>query len=683
MPKLCLGCMKQKHDSPVCEHCGYDENLQNLPHQLPVGTILQNQYLIGRVLGQGGFGITYLGWDQNLSTPVAIKEYYPSGVLQRHTQWGNETFLATGESPDVLEKHKTRFLQEARSLAMFSDIPEIVKVKAFFSANRTAYIVMEYVEGITLKEHLKRLGRPMQEEEALEIMEPLIRGLMHVHKHNLIHRDISPDNIMLPVSGGVKLIDFGTVRYVDGEGVSKSTEAVLKPGFAPMEQYNSCGNLGTWSDVYALCATFHYLLTGKIPSDVHDRLEDGEELKLLRSRTNISSHLIDVLEKGMRVRIAERIQNLDDLYHQLYSVSSERQVTVEKRPKLKFRKMLIPLIAFLICCALFLFNNEVKDESNPKIETVPQVTAGIPMDTPMTLPETEDVPADPGNWRDNRIMADPSYIYEDVNGESSVFGSSYQRNQILSITVLASVTNAPEDSWDISAEKDGSVLAWVIPRGGNHSLYDLYIAGYGGIWATEDTCYTLFNGYINAESISFNSSFHTDGATTMNNMFYACRSLRTLDLTGFVTSSVTDMSGMFWKCGSLQFLDLTGFDTRNVTDMAAMFSDCTALRSVDLHSFETSNVTLLTAMFYLCESMKEISLTNFDTANVTSTAKMFYGCTNLISVDVSTWDTSNVREMNGMFKNCPNLTDMRLGQWETDSATNMKDFRDNWWEQFN
>ncbi|MBO5657594.1 MAG: BspA family leucine-rich repeat surface protein, partial [Agathobacter sp.] len=338
---------------------------------------------------------------------------------------------------------------------------------------------------------------------------------------------------------------------------------------------------------------------------------------------------------------------------------------------------------FLICCALFLFNNEVKDESNPKIETVPQVTAGIPMDTPMTLPETEDVPADPGNWRDNRIMADPSYIYEDVNGESSVFGSSYQRNQILSITVLASVTNAPEDSWDISAEKDGSVLAWVIPRGGNHSLYDLYIAGYGGIWATEDTCYTLFNGYINAESISFNSSFHTDGATTMNNMFYACRSLRTLDLTGFVTSSVTDMSGMFWKCGSLQFLDLTGFDTRNVTDMAAMFSDCTALRSVDLHSFETSNVTLLTAMFYLCESMKEISLTNFDTANVTSTAKMFYGCTNLISVDVSTWDTSNVREMNGMFKNCPNLTDMRLGQWETDSATNMKDFRDNWWEQFN
>ena len=117
MSKLCFGCMRQKKYSPICEYCGYDENKDNLSHQLPVGTILQNQYLIGKVLGQGGFGITYMGWDQNLSIPVAIKEYYPAGVVQRHTQLGNHVVCANGEKPDLFQKHRDKFLKEARTLA--------------------------------------------------------------------------------------------------------------------------------------------------------------------------------------------------------------------------------------------------------------------------------------------------------------------------------------------------------------------------------------------------------------------------------------------------------------------------------------------------------------------------------------------------------------------------------------
>lgn len=211
MSKLCFGCMQQKESSPVCEHCGYDENTGNLPHQLPLGTLLNNQYLIGKVLGQGGFGITYMGWDQHLSTPVAIKEYFPSGVVHRHAQLGSDVICDSAETPEVFARHRDRFLKEARTLAQLSDIPEIVQIRSYFSANNTAYIVMEYVDGITLKEHLKRLGRPMTESETLAIMEPVLKALQKVHAQHLIHRDISPDNIMLPTKGGIKLIDFGTV----------------------------------------------------------------------------------------------------------------------------------------------------------------------------------------------------------------------------------------------------------------------------------------------------------------------------------------------------------------------------------------------------------------------------------------------------------------------------------------
>ena len=334
MEKLCLGCMQMKQDEPICEHCGFDEQKENQSHQLPVGTLLQNQYLVGRVLGQGGFGITYIGWDQHLSIPVAIKEYFPGGVVQRHTQLSTKVTCINGEAPDVFAKHRERFLKEARTLAQLAEIPEIVQIKSFFASNDTAYIVMDYIQGITLKNHLKQLGRPMTEAEALSIMEPVIQALQKVHEHGLIHRDISPDNIMLPQSGGIKLIDFGTVRYIDDSGKSKSTETVLKPGFAPMEQYITRGNLGAWTDVYALCATFHYLLTGKVPEEAMMRLDGDGLLPLLRKRQDLSSRFIRILEKGMQVRIPDRIQSADEL-HQLLYCAKTMEPEQQDEPALK------------------------------------------------------------------------------------------------------------------------------------------------------------------------------------------------------------------------------------------------------------------------------------------------------------------------------------------------------------
>ena len=351
--------MQQKEESPTCEHCGFDERQENLSHQLPIGTMLQNQYLVGKVLGQGGFGITYIGWDQNLSIPVAIKEYFPGGIVQRHTQLSTKVTCANGDTLEVFARHRERFLKEARSLAQLSDIPEIVQILSYFIENDTAYIVMEYVDGITMKDHLEQLGRPMTEYEVLSIMEPVLKALQKVHDHGLIHRDISPDNIMLPKNGGIKLIDFGTVRYIDDSEKSKSTETVLKGGFAPMEQYNTRGNLGTWSDVYALCATFHYLLTGRRPEEAPARLDSGEKLELLRSRPDLSENIIQILEKGMEVRIADRIQTVKELYRLLYpdcsSAESDSSLpTPTKDVNTYSKKRKAPLLISILLLVAFL-----------------------------------------------------------------------------------------------------------------------------------------------------------------------------------------------------------------------------------------------------------------------------------------------------------------------------------------
>ena len=310
--------MRPKQSSPVCELCGFDEGTPNDQHQLPVGTMLHNQYRVGRVLGQGGFGITYIGMDMILDTPVAIKEYYPEGFVHREVSRSLDVTCKTRDR-DLFEKHRDRFLQEARILGRLSSEPEIVQVRNFFAENNTAYIVMEYVRGITLKQKLKQMGRPMTVSEALDIMEPVMLALEKVHAHQLIHRDISPDNIMLPDSGGVKLIDFGTARIMDDDGNTKSTEAILKHGFAPLEQYNTHGNLGSWTDVYAVCATLYYLLTGKLPLNAPSRIEQTEELPLLKRVPKLSKNICKVITKGMSIRSADRIQTVGELRTQLYA----------------------------------------------------------------------------------------------------------------------------------------------------------------------------------------------------------------------------------------------------------------------------------------------------------------------------------------------------------------------------
>ena len=319
----CPGCMREKH-RPVCEHCGFDEKTQNLPHQLRIGTILRGQYQIGRVLGQGGFGITYLGWDMYLNMPVAVKEYFPNGCVTRDSSVSSAVTSFSEFDPAIYAKNKERFMNEGRALARFSKLQNIVRIYSFFPENNTVYLVMEYAQGMTLKDKLHRQGL-MRMDQLLPILGPIMEDLEQVHRAGTIHRDISPDNIMLMDNGNVKLLDFGAVRDVENPDqeaqLSKSTEAILKQGFAPLEQYNARGSLGPWTDVYALCATICYCLNGRVPPYAPDRAMSDRPDAFIDALP-LQPPLKEVLRRGMALRPKDRTASVGELLRQLHDPMS-------------------------------------------------------------------------------------------------------------------------------------------------------------------------------------------------------------------------------------------------------------------------------------------------------------------------------------------------------------------------
>ena len=331
----CLGCMKLKEKSPVCEHCGYNENVPNYAHQLPIGTVLREHYLVGKALGQGGFGITYIGWDQNLDLAVAIKEYYPNGIVNREST--HSLSVSTSEFNTELYQHnRERFLREARALARLSNVPGIVGIYNFFPENNTAYIIMEYVEGIDLKRYIKAQGRPLTPEEAFAVLRPVMDSLSRVHEAGLVHRDISPDNIMIQRDGKAKLLDFGAVREVGDaqldKNLSRSTESILKHGYAPIEQYQRRGNLGPWTDVYALCATVYYCLTQETPPDAPERMIEFAEVEWDKI-PGLTEKQVQIFAQGMAIMPRDRYHSIAELRNALFPEAPEPKPEPKPLPK--------------------------------------------------------------------------------------------------------------------------------------------------------------------------------------------------------------------------------------------------------------------------------------------------------------------------------------------------------------
>ena len=289
-----------------------EENL----HCLRKGTRLIGRYTIEGVLGQGGFGITYLGIDELHEKKVAIKEFFPQGIVTRNIEYEDTvTVTFVGEKANY-EKGKERFLKEARTMAKFSKDEGIVKALDFFEINNTAYIVMEYLEGITLKRYLRENQR-IAPEDLIELLVPLIESLDEIHSQGMIHRDISPDNIMVLPDGRIKLMDFGAARDYTEFG-EKSLSIVLKPGYAPPEQYQTHGVQGPWTDIYALCATMYKCITGENPPDAIERVMDDSLKKISEFGIVIPPQEEAAIIKGMSVSAKDRYQDIKDFCEDLY-----------------------------------------------------------------------------------------------------------------------------------------------------------------------------------------------------------------------------------------------------------------------------------------------------------------------------------------------------------------------------
>jgi serine/threonine protein kinase len=262
--------MEPRQSSGVCPLCGWnpDAGAASVLHLHP-GTILHNCYLVGRVLGQGGFGITYIGWDTQLHRKIAVKEYFPQVIASRQPRSSTVVPSTAGAQADF-DYGLRSFMSEGRIVARFSDHPCIVSVLNLFEENRTGYLVMVYLDGITLAQSIARAGGKLPYETARDVMMRVMDGLREVHSQGLLHRDISPDNIYLTRQGLVKILDFGAARFEAGER-SQSLSVVLKEGYAPEEQYRRSGNQGPWTDVYATAATLYRAITGITPPPALDR----------------------------------------------------------------------------------------------------------------------------------------------------------------------------------------------------------------------------------------------------------------------------------------------------------------------------------------------------------------------------------------------------------------------------
>lgn len=332
--KLCMGCMAQL-DRPAarCPHCGFIEGRYQRPeNSLPLREILNGKYLIGRVIGHGGFGITYIGWDFYQCRKVCIKEYFPKMIAARNPKaqsYAELLSVSVQYSTSMYTQNPARvqqtyvqglknYIREAENLSKFYLMPGIVSVRDFFYGNNTAYIVMEYINGIDMRKYMKAVKRCLRPGEVFPLLEDVFRALNEVHKVNIIHRDISPDNIMLTREGKAKLIDFGAAKdYGDG----RRGPVLLKKGYAPIEQYSPDGRQGPWTDVYSMCASIYYLLTGiRIPTP-HERMAKDTVGLLQVAGVPISEERDLAIRRGLSIQAEDRYQSMAELYGDLYGRS--------------------------------------------------------------------------------------------------------------------------------------------------------------------------------------------------------------------------------------------------------------------------------------------------------------------------------------------------------------------------
>lgn len=343
---LCLGCMSYlENPDALCPNCGWLKSMKNTVSQLQAGYILTNEnqtdkYIIGRALGQGGFGISYLAWNAIRGERVVVKEYFPASLVTRDNNSNN--VMPIDAKDTVQFRHGLdNFLKEALNMLEFSNDPNVVSVKNFFQANHTAYIVMEFIDGQTFRQVIEQNGGRLPLEFVISKLAPITAVLERMHKPKktgtgqilrqpLLHRDISPDNIMFTRDGIAKLLDFGATRSFDN-----NKSGVIRTGYSPPEQFiigDANFIQGSWTDVYALAATIYHALTGQAPINSISRLGSVSDSLVLPSSLGVKIELFQerALLKGLAPDYRKRYQTISDFMNSLQAID-KLQINDERK----------------------------------------------------------------------------------------------------------------------------------------------------------------------------------------------------------------------------------------------------------------------------------------------------------------------------------------------------------------
>jgi len=717
MEQRCLGCMERKSSGPVCEHCGFDEQTQNAPHQLPLGTVLGGHYLVGKALGQGGFGITYLGWDTVLDMAVAVKEFFPRGAAARDSDGSNRVVVDQSQA-ELYEENKKRFLQEARVMVQLERIPQIVRVWNLLEENNTAYIIMEYVRGRNLREYIRNGGENLRPRELFALLRPTMEALDKIHERGYVHRDISPDNIML-IPEGTKLLDFGAVRYVEKAEVDKvlthSTKAILKHGFAPIEQYQSRGSLGPWTDVHALCGTIYFCLTGEIPPEAGARIMDGIDVDWA-AIPGLTLSQVEALKKGMAVLPKDRTASVKELCASLFLSPEEEARQLQERQRLErlkleeARREQERLLREKQEAERRLREKQERErlerERQEKERLKQEKLEQEQLRRERLVREKQEKQAKKKQQQEEKKkktwLLSLIAVLVLLLGAAALFGGKEKASlDVPAETMPVTETTLPEtmpvlettaaetephnyreENILMPNRKEGAgeklVFGTQIGRKEIASLtfqdhlenapadaLDISQLKNGRVLAWTEKNGELYDLYIAAQGGVYAPEDSSDLFRDMSNM-------KSVNFGGaFHTEDVRNMDNMFRFCTGLKELDVSGFATGNVTSMEGMFYACRGLRQLDLGNFHTENVTSMASMFDNCSALAYLNVSSFDTAAVTTMKGMFYGCWSLPELDVSSFDTSAVTNMQDMFHGCRILQQLDVSGFHVANVTEM------------
>jgi len=328
--ELCMNCFNVKGKYEICPCCGYAEGTPpKQPHHLTPGTVIGNHFIVGTAIGSGGFGVIYKCFDMTLGVIVAVKEFYPAGLVNR-SPGERQVGLLSGDRQKQYRTQLNRFLMEAQSIAQFGKATDIVNVYDFFEENGTAYIIMEFIDGVLLEDYLKRQGA-MHPKVAMSITMLIIEAVKKIHSKGIIHRDISPDNIFITDENSIKIFDFGAA-ILNNSKEGMEGEEIIKMGYSAPEQYRKKSNQGFFTDVYSTGAIMYHMLTGNKPMESTER-EHKDDLKSpMELGVKINSNIDRAVMEAMAVKPELRFQGIQQFEDAL------RNKRAAEYPKVKLRK---------------------------------------------------------------------------------------------------------------------------------------------------------------------------------------------------------------------------------------------------------------------------------------------------------------------------------------------------------